>query len=456
MMMKGKRLSLIILVCAFILMFSSVSAISLTSTSGGRSNIVSYENVQITLLNQNPDPAEPGEYVELRFNVVNNGAQVSKAKFEIMPEFPFTVVSESVYEIEEFKGSGKNSYTLYYKLKVSEDAVEGDNNIKLRFMLSNGNWVIAGPFSVRVKTHDAVLNVESIKTEPERISPGQEANLEIKLKNWADSLLKDVNVKLDLSSQDFSPIGTTNERTFSSIDAKESVVLNFKIVVDSNAEVRVHQIPIEISYYDEEGTEYSKNVTIGVYLEGEPEYFLNLESSEVYESGTKGRVVFSLSNIGSSDIKFLTLEFKESDDYEIVSNRKEYLGNLESDDFETSEYDIHINSVKNEIPLLVVLTYKDSYNNLYVKEESVPLKLYTKNEAVKLGLATSAGLLTTVISYWSIVLAIFLLGFWFYMIYDIIKNPLRSEKSQLFWLFIILLFNFVGGFLYFIFARKRK
>ena len=51
-------------------------------------------------------------------------------------------------------------------------------------------------------------------------------------------------------------------------------------------------------------------------------------------------MTIGLSNIGPSDIKFLILEIKSSDEYEILSNTKEYMGNLESDDFETSEFSI--------------------------------------------------------------------------------------------------------------------
>ncbi|MBW3003932.1 PLDc N-terminal domain-containing protein [Candidatus Woesearchaeota archaeon] len=420
------------------------------------SNIVDYENVRVTLLNQNPDPAEPGGFVELRFNVENTGSTVDEAKFEILEEFPFEVVSEAVHEISEFKGAGDNSYTLYYKLKVSEDAVEGDNEIKLRFTLGLGKWVTAGPFVVRVKTHDAVLDIEEISTEPSRLMAGDEGELRFELKNYADSLLKDVHVKLDVSSGDFTPVGSTNERTVNQLSSGDSVSLSYNLYVDADADAKVHQIPVELTYSDETDTVYSKNLTIGLYVDGDPEYFLNLEDSDVYEAGKRGKIVLSVSNIGPSDMKFLTIELKESPDYEVISNRKEYLGNLESDDFETAEFQIHINNVQKELPLLVKLIYKDSYNKEFEMDETVMLKIYSDRDAVKYGFDKGVSLMPMILTVVGVAVLIFLFGFWVFMLIDIFKHPLRDSNKQLLWIFLMVVLLFIGAILYYVFARRRR
>ncbi|MEA3430432.1 MAG: PLDc N-terminal domain-containing protein [Nanoarchaeota archaeon] len=444
-----------VLIAIFVILIFSVSVVA-ASNSGTTWNVVDYENVQLTLLNQNPDPAEPGEFVELRFNVVNTGSIVSDAKFEIVEEFPFTVVSDELLEITEFKGGGDNSYVLYYKIKVDEDAVEGDNDIRIRFALSDGRWVTAGPFTVRVKTHDAVLSVEDISLEPEKLLPGKEGELKFELKNWADSLLKDIHLKLELGGTHFSPVGSTNERTISSLNSGESIFLTYKLFVDGEASANMYQVPIMLTYSDETGIVYSKNVTIGVFVDGEPEYFMNLEDSDVYETGKAGKVVVSLSNIGPSEMKFLTMELKESDDYEVISNNKEYLGNLESDDFETAEFEIHINNVKKEILLNLELIYKDSYNTEFVKDEYLSLNIYSSRDAVKFGFAKGVSFLPSILLFVGVAVLIFLFGFWIYMLIDIFKHPLRNPDKQLLWIFLMVVLLFVGAFLYYVFARRRR
>src|SRR3989338_623131 len=48
--------------------------------------------MKVTMLNQMPDPAEPGKYVDVRFKFENNGSKVAKnVEAEILPQYPFTL-----------------------------------------------------------------------------------------------------------------------------------------------------------------------------------------------------------------------------------------------------------------------------------------------------------------------------------------------------------------------------
>ncbi|MEM4245554.1 MAG: hypothetical protein QXR60_05125, partial [Candidatus Nanoarchaeia archaeon] len=155
----------------------------------------------------------------------------------------------------------------------------------------------------------------------------------------------------------------------------------------SDAESKAYQIPIEITYYDQLGNAYAKNNTIGLLVGAEPSFTLNLESADVFESGTRGKITISLSNTGPSQLKFVTLEILPTDDYTILSNSKSYLGNLDPDDFETSEYTIYVNK-KGELPIKLKVTYKDSYNNDKEYVGEVKLKVYSYFEVRKYGLRT--------------------------------------------------------------------
>ena len=92
------------------------------------------------MVNQVPDPVEPGGYVEVRFKVENIGAEtVENLVFELLPQYPFSLdrgskavkmVGDIVYQ------AGDEAYILYYKLRVDKDAIEGNNPIKA------GQWEI--------------------------------------------------------------------------------------------------------------------------------------------------------------------------------------------------------------------------------------------------------------------------------------------------------------------------
>ncbi len=154
---------------------------------------------------------------------------------------------------------------------------------------------------------------------------------------------------------------------------------------------------MEITYYDQLGNAYVKNNTIGLLVGAEPSFTLNLESADTFEAGSTGKTTVSVSNTGPSQLKFLTLEILPSDDYTVLSNTKSYLGNLDPDDFETSEFKIYANR-KGDIPIKVKVSYKDSYNNEKESYGEVYLKVYSSWEIRKYGLrAGGTNILTWII-----------------------------------------------------------
>ena len=111
------------------------------------------------------------------------------------------------------------------------------------------------------------------------------------------------------------------------------------------------------------------------------EYFLNIESSDVFTKNKKGDLVISLSNIAPAEMRFVTMELKENDNYSVISTPKIYLGNIESDDEETAEFTIKTNKETGMVPLDVVLEYKDPYNKQFKAEEKVKYSLATIDSA---------------------------------------------------------------------------
>ena len=57
--------------------------------------VAARRNIDATFLNQNPDPVEPGEYVDLRWKLENTGDEdISSITVQIKPKFPFIFDSE--------------------------------------------------------------------------------------------------------------------------------------------------------------------------------------------------------------------------------------------------------------------------------------------------------------------------------------------------------------------------
>tara|TARA_Y100000310_G_C20694191_1_gene824320 strand:+ start:339 stop:1736 length:1398 start_codon:yes stop_codon:yes gene_type:complete len=410
------------------------------------------------LVNQRPDPAEPGGYVELRLKVENVGADEAKAVlFELLPEFPFSLVEGQ--DVQQNLGSiggrqvGEEAYIVYYKLKVDEDAVEGKNRIRFKFSKDNGrSWILLDSYYIRIQTDDAILVIDEVKTNPAQVSPGEVSKLQLSVRNMADSLLKELTFQLDLDDVPFAPIDSSNEKTLFQLTNEEEAVLEFKLMAQVDADSKVHKVPMTITYTDEIGQNYTKDVNIGIVVNDAPEFIINLDETDIYTRNSKGNIIISISNIGSSEIQYLTTELLPSEDYEVLSRQKVYLGNLDSDDFDSAEYELYMKSKKKSVPLLLEVTYKDSFNTEFVKEIEVNMPLYSSSEAKKFGIGKQSSMVGSIIN---LMFLSVLTVFWLFMVMEALKIPMKRYEKIL-WMILVVLGYVLGAAIFYFMKKRRK
>lgn len=354
-------------------------------------------DVAVTLISQEPDPAEPGKYVDVRFKFDNNGSGEAKdVEAEILPEYPFSLDKgvDSTKRIGTLQSMqrGDVGAIAKYRLRVDENAVEGENDIKIRYRLNKESWIQPDPFKIKIQTHDAILSVDDVSVDKDMLEPGSSSVVKIKVSNKADSILQDVKARLELGGLPFAPVGSTNEKSIYKIDAKENYEFDFKILVNPEAKSGVYQVPLKIAYSDDLGKNYIRNGTIGLIIGAKPDLSVTLDSYGVFESIGSGQIVFKVVNKGVTDIKFMNVKLIAGEGYTILSSDESYLGNIDSDDYETADFKLFIKkSKKKEIMLPFVLEYKDANNNNFKEKVELPLKVYSTSEAKKLGLIKGNG-----------------------------------------------------------------
>ena len=101
--------------------------------------------------------------------------------------------------------------------------------------------------------------------------------------------------------------------------------------------------------------------------------------------GTTGTVVLQVVNKGIIDVKFVTVSLQQGP-YDLLSPSDIYLGDIESDDFETAEYKVHVREGK-EVPFSFLVTYMDANNNPVRATMTRTIPLYSTEQARSLGLA---------------------------------------------------------------------
>jgi hypothetical protein len=370
---------------------------------------VSGASIRVSMISQDPDPVKPGEYLELRWMVINMGSTpLQDVEFMLVSDYPFQLlgIDDGVRQLGTIQGhqKGEEGVILYYKVRIDEDASEGVNALTLMYRYTGvSDWTKLDSFDVRVQSVDAAVVIDSVSLEPERITPGNSGRLTLKLTNLADSVMKDINVKLDLTLETlplpatgteaslrfdalpFVPTSSAGEKRIPMIKPGESVLVSYDIMVYPSASSRVYKLPVIVTYKDEIDTEFEKDDIVGIVVGSEPDVYVVIDSSDLVAGKKTGKVSFKFVNKGVTDIKFLDVVLKENGDYKIISSKEEYIGNIDSDDFESVEFSIYLNNNNNaneesvlDFPLHI--TFKDANNMDYDKEVDLKYQIRTPEE----------------------------------------------------------------------------
>ncbi|MEM2956249.1 MAG: COG1361 S-layer family protein [Candidatus Pacearchaeota archaeon] len=370
--------------------FIIILLISLTSAIEINLSQSSYEmpdtaNIQIMSLKYEPYPVEPGEVFELWIKIENDGKQETKdATCKLILDNPFLL-----YQGELIQSYGilspRDQAIFKYKIKVDENAVDGDNILKVECSPNpkTGFWKQT-EIAIKVQTRYPTLNILNVKTNPSAITPGHKADLTFTIENTADSSMKDINIKIDFSSVPFAPYQEIGEKKLRRLNAGTNETLTFSIVSLPNAEGGIYKVPIEISYTDDLGTAHSINAIISLEINSKPDLYVFVDSSQLTTSKTIGEITFKVINRGLTDIKFVSLKILPSKQIKLISPDIAYIGDIDSDDSETADFKITVKSSRLNIP--IEMTYRDVSNNLYIEQLNISYNLPSTAEAGKGGI----------------------------------------------------------------------
>ncbi|MBN1645921.1 COG1361 S-layer family protein [Candidatus Woesearchaeota archaeon] len=351
-------------------------------------------DLSTTLLRYTPNPAEPGDVVDVYILLNNDGSVTARnVIFEMADSYPFSVEDASKRIINIPAVPGQEEYLLKYRVRINKNAEEGTSYLKVNYRIDGAQTSKSDQLSIDILTNDASIEISRIEISPESVSPGKEATIKLYLKNLADSKLRDLTVTIDTtrtlgsttSELPFAHMTSSKERHFPELTADETVVAEYRIVVEPDAVSDVYKLPITLTYSDETGNDYTKNDEIGLVINADIDLDAYIDSVEPCCIEQEGQMIIRLVNRGLSEIKLLTAEISdESDDYELFSpSNRVYVGNIDSDDYETVTYDIQ--AMKKEFTVALKVDYMDSLNNPKSEIFQLPVKLNPQNSQSSTG-----------------------------------------------------------------------
>ncbi|MBN1175074.1 hypothetical protein JXA48_00365 [Candidatus Woesearchaeota archaeon] len=366
--------------------------------------VVSAEpSLSADLLKYEPIPAQPGQYVTAYIELDNIGdTDAQNAMIEVLDEFPFTVVGDGSETIGALKS--QRSYVSDFQIKVDSQAVVGNNALKVRFSPDGKNWQERS-LDIEVKSNDISLSVVDVSTSPKELVPGGDGVITIKLKNTESVVIRNIGVQLGLvavsqssiTDLPFIPTSSATEQRIGRLNPNEISEVSFPIKAYPTATPGYYKLPISLSFYDDQGTKTEKQDLIGLVVKSVPELKVYVEKTTVSGASQSGDVTLKFVNKGINDLKFLDVSLLQSDDYEVISGSKEYIGDLDSDDYRSETFTIKPSS-KN-VDLKVAVTYKDENNNEFSETLTVPFQTNDSLANAKKGPSFSTILLVLLVGF---------------------------------------------------------
>jgi len=269
----------------------------------------------------------------------------------------------------------------------------------------------------------SALTIKNVASTPNEVAPGQVVSISLDLKNNFDYDLANVIVKIDLTNAPFAPYQSSSEKYQDEIQDDDSESFNFELVALPETASGIYKIPVVITYVDDNDDTQTKTETISLVVNSKPELQVSVDDGTLIK-GQENELNIKLVNSGLADVKFLYVNPSDNGGLRFTSEKEQYLGNIDSNDFDSVKYRVYINpSASNLISLPVVLKYRDATNKEFTETQTIFIKTYSLSEAQDLGLVAKSrtGLYVGII--------IVILGYWFYRRWKK-KRKLKKRGSE--------------------------
>ena len=273
----------------------------------------------------------------------------------------------------------------------------------------------------------AAVSITDVSSSPTEVAPGETIDITIEIENIFDYDVTSLNVKLDLSGVDvpFAPYQSSSEKFLDELDEGDDDNFKFKLITLPATRTGIYKIPVEITYNYEDGNltlQGQKQELISVTVNSEPELKVSLDDSVALIKGKENIVILKIINSGLSDIKFLYVAPNDVTGLKFISEKEQYIGDIDSDDFDNVEYKVIVNAdAPNSITLLVTLNYMDATNKEFSETANLVLKTYSLKEAREIGLVDKPKIVSYLVAF------VLILG---YVIYRILKKRKLKKKRR--------------------------
>lgn len=351
--------------------------------------------LDVNKVNMEPVPLQTSEYADVWVEVVNNGnTDARNVELEFTENYPFRVDpgEQKNWSIGELVPG--EEYLIHLQARVDENAVQGENELVFRTISGANDFSATHKVPVEVRSDNDLLSISEVEF-PERIAPGSSHEMSLTVENLADGQIKNIEAKLDLSNIPVATSGTTSQAV-TKISSDSSEKISFRLNTDETAENGVYKIPVTLEYENEAGSEFTRETTVGAVVGGTPQLEAGLNSVESeLTPGSTETVTLRFVNRGRGSADFVEVQLDDTENFEVLSPKSVYLGDMDPDDYQTADFQINVASDAENISAPVELSYKD-VSGEKTDSQTVDVPVYTQSQLERYGMASSGSSLPIV------------------------------------------------------------
>jgi hypothetical protein len=227
-------------------------------------------------------------------------------------------------------------------------------------------------------------NAVSIDAEYVTAYPGERVNVDVDVENNEDFDIEDITVRIVLEGLPFTSVGSA-EKEIDDIDEDDDDSVSFTLKTSTDITPGDYNIPYEITYKNEDvdNETLEKTGSFGLRVSARTELDFTVEIRDNAIVGEEGRVSLEIINKGLGDLKSVSVQIFP-DGFELLSKDKIFIGTVNADDTDLASFDVIYK--KTNAVLSAKIEYKDFENKDQTETVNLPIKVYSRDEALEIGL----------------------------------------------------------------------
>ncbi|MGV8142491.1 MAG: COG1361 S-layer family protein [Candidatus Pacearchaeota archaeon] len=243
----------------------------------------------------------------------------------------------------------------------------------------NKKIILASIFLLLSLSLVSSLSVNNVVID--QVQPGEEGVIRIDVENEGNTDVDDVSLSVKFLPN-IVPIGSS-EGFVNEIKEDDEEEFNFKFKVSNVLLPGTYTLDYELKY-EEDGDVKLQNGEIGIVVFAQPDLEVTLDPQNPI-IGKTGTLNMRIVNKGLADARFVSVEV-EGEGVIFVSDRTSYVGTIDSDDFETTSFEVVYQKKRPTIE--VTVSYRDFDNQELSTSRDISFATYTEQEAIEKGILT--------------------------------------------------------------------